>query len=193
MLTFNETDHQYFWQGKPVANVTRILGDLTSYAMVDPDKLEIARQKGVAVHKMVELWASDSLDLSALPEWMLPVWDKWLEFVAHTRFEVIRSEYRVFHPSFQYAGTLDLFGKINGDVAFIDIKRSFLAGPVIGLQLAAYLEAYCAQEKEGKGAKRYALKLNENTPLRLEEFSNKNDFNVFTACLIRHKWKEQYK
>ena len=192
MLTFNEAEHRYFFAGKPVPNVTRILADLTSYAMVDPEKLELARQKGVAVHRMVELWAKNDLDVATLPEWMLPIWEKWLAFVAHTQFEVFVSEYRVYHPTYGYAGTLDLFGKVNREPAFIDIKRSFLAGDVIGLQLAAYQDAFAAQEKEGKGAKRFALRLSENTPLRLEPFEDKNDFNVFTACLIRHKWKERH-
>ncbi len=190
MLTFDQAEHRYFYDGKPVPNVTRILSPLVDFSMVPADTLERARQEGVAVHKMVELDCAGDLDVENLPEWLRSRYQAWRKFVADAQFRVLASEKRVFHPTYRYAGTLDLFGHINGDVAFIDLKRSFAAGPVIGLQLAAYLEAYCEQEKVGKNAKRYGLRLLETGEYRLEPFTNRNDFRNFLALLTVARLKE---
>lgn len=193
MLTFDEAAHQYYWQGKPVVNVTRVLNDLTDYSMVPPAALALAIEKGKAVHKLVELDAKGDLDEATLPDWMAPVLVEWRKFVAQSGFRVIDSEKKVYHPSYRYAGTLDLFGELQHVPAFayIDVKRSFLAGKVTGLQLSAYQAADVAEHKDRRGALRFALRLKEGEPYRMQQFSDANDFNIFAACLIRHKFKEQ--
>jgi len=192
MLSFDPLAHRYSWDGQPVPGVTSILAPLMNLSRIAPDVLETARQKGQAIHRTIELYCKDDLDESALPDWLQPVLDKWKRFVAEADFRLIESEFRVYHPTFRYAGTLDLFGKVNGSPAFIDIKRSFLAGDVTGLQLAAYHEAYCAQEKVGKSAKRFALRLSETGPYRLQEFTDRNDFSIFMALLAVKRWREKH-
>lgn len=197
VLTFNEAEHRYFWNGKPVPNVTRVLAPLTDYSMVSADTLELARQKGVAVHKMVELWAKGALDVDTLPDWMKPVYAHWLKFVDDTGFEVIASERRVYHPIYRYAGTLDLRGrmtrsKLRGE-GILDVKRSFMAGDVIGLQTVAYEAADEASNKCERTQWRAALRLREDGPYRLETYDDKSDFNVFLSLLTIHNWKEARK
>jgi hypothetical protein len=193
MLTFHEAEHRYFWDGKPVPNVTSILAPLNDLSMVPANTLERARMEGVAMHKTVELEVRGDLDVETLPDWLVPRLAAWRKFVADTGFTCLESEFRVFHPTYQYAGTLDLFGTFRkGDgAAFIDLKRSFAAGPVIGLQLAAYHEAYCAQQKVGRNADRYALRLDDTGSYRLEPFPNKSDFGVFLALLTVQRFKEK--
>ena len=190
MLTFDEAKHEYRWLGERVPNVTLLLSPLIDLSYIPADTLEIARQKGTAVHKMVELDSKGDLDEDALPAWMRPALEQWRKFVAETRFRLSGSEFRVYHPTYRYAGTLDLFGFVHDEPAFIDVKRSFAGGAAIGLQLAAYQQGYIAQEKTGKHAKRYALKLNEVGPYRLEPFTNPNDWNTFLALLQIHRWRE---
>lgn len=193
MLTFDEKAHRYTWNGNPVLNVTRALDLITDYSSIPPKKLEVARQKGVAVHAMVEYHARGDLDLAGLPSWMGPVFEQWRKFLFETGFKLRHSEYRVYHPLYQYAGTLDLFGTIGDEFVFVDVKRSFLAGEAIGFQLAAYLEAYCAQEKaKARNARRYALRLNENGPYRMERYDNKADFQNFLTCLNFYRLKERF-
>ena len=188
-LEFHEEEHIYSLNGKIVTNVTRVLSPLVSFHMVDPVKLENARRKGVAVHKMVELWCQDDLDEASLPEWMVPVLDQWKLFVEMTKFRVLESESRVYHKVFGYAGTLDLFGIINEkDHAIIDLKRSFAAGDVIGYQTAAYAEAH-----ENKKCKRFALKLREDGHFKLKEYKDKNDFTHFLTCLNWHRLQEKHR
>lgn len=195
MLTFDEAAHRYFWNGSPVPNVTRALAPLVDYSMVPAETLETARQKGVAVHKMVELHCKGTLDEANLPEWMRPVLAFWKQFVAETGFELIAAEKRVFHPMYRYAGTLDLRcvltkSKFKGH-GIIDVKRSFLTGKTIGFQTAAYAAADdAANERPEKIQWRGALRLREDTPYRFKPYEDRNDFNAFLTCLAFHKLKE---
>lgn len=191
-LQFDAATHTYTVGGRPVPNVTRILSPLVDYSMIPAGKLEIARQKGVAVHKMVELDARGDLDEDGLPDWMRPVLKQWRKYCADTGFTVIESERKVYHQTYGYAGTLDLIGTFGGqgdEHALIDVKRSFLAGQVIGLQTAAYAEAYIDEIGHKLIVNRYALRLNENGPYRLEPYPGKTDFQSFLTCLSFHKLK----
>lgn len=201
MLTFDEAAHRYYWDGHTVPNVTRVLHDLTDYSMVPADTLELARQKGVAVHHMVELWAKNDLDEAALPDWMRPVFEWWLKFVAESGIEIISSEKRVYHRTYRYAGTLDLKCRMRAfkGIGIIDVKRSFLAGRSIGLQTAAYKDAEnCDCEKDERVLWRAALRLREDAPYRLinekddPDIFSPHDFHVFVAQLTTLNWKEKH-
>lgn len=196
MLEFNAERHEYRKAGAVVPHVTGIIGFLTDYSMVKPDQLEVARQKGVAVHKMVEADAKN--DLGDLPDWMIPVYEYWLKFKKESGLEIIASERRVYHPTYRYAGTLDLRVvahnlKLKGH-GIIDVKRSFMAGKAIGLQTAAYANADDASGDYPKTQRiqwRAALRLREDMPPRMEFYENKNDFPNFLACLTVKRLKEQ--
>lgn len=201
MLTFDPAEHVYFWNGTRVPNVTRVIASLSDYSRVEPEALERARQEGVAVHKMVELECKGDLDIDTLPEWMRGHYAAWLKFKDEIGFELWRSEHKAFHPKHYYAGTFDLAGvlikakkPLNGP-ALIDIKRSFYAGPAIGVQTAAYLETWNATE--GKDVRidpshRFALQLRPNGTYRLEHYGERDDFSIFLAMLTVMRWKERH-
>jgi hypothetical protein len=158
----------------------------------------MARQKGVAVHKLVELWSAGNLDEETLPEWMRPVLAEWLKFVDETGFVVVKSEWKLYHPIYKYAGTPDIRGYMRHHPKFkghgiLDLKRSFMAGRVIGLQVAAYEEAENAANEHGERITwRGALKLHENGPMRFMPLEDKNDFSKFLVCLTYHRIKGEY-
>lgn len=191
MFTFDEEKHEYRFNGQIVPHVTGVLKDMTDYSMVPPAKLEAARQKGVAVHKMVELWAKNELDYETLPEWQIPVLEFWLHFVADTHLEIIDSEKKCYHETYRLAGTRDLKCRMPKakerrfrEPGILDIKRSFFAGAAIGLQLAGYE----ILDEQKNIAWRGALRLHEDHPYKFMEFQDRNDRNVFLACLTRHNW-----
>jgi hypothetical protein len=192
-LQFDEAAHKYTLGGKTLPSVTQVLGPLTDYTVVDSDALEIARQKGVAIHKMVELYCVGDLDEESLPEWLKPVLKAWKQFVANTGFQVDGSEVRSHHPIFGYAGTFDLTGTVKTKKGFprwlVDIKRSLYAGRVIGLQLAGYKKIWEYDHKGQVINNRFALVLGENGQYRLTEFADPKDENVFLAALTMHKWR----
>lgn len=196
LLTFDPLAHRYEWDGKPVLNVTRVLEPVSRIGMIDPDVLETAREKGVAVHLMVELDCAGTLDEDSLPEWMAPALLQWRKFREETGFRVFTSERRVYHRVYRFAGTLDLYGRAEhaGTLAFIDVKRSFLAGAAIGLQLSAYQHAYSNQEQDRDAlkAKRFALRLNEKDAYRVEQYTDESQFQDFLTLLNYQRVKDKY-
>jgi len=198
MLSFDEAKHEYRWNDAVVPHVTGVIAPLVDYSMVKPSVLELARQKGKHVHRMVELWATDNLKVDELPEWMRPVLAEWLKFVNETGFVVVKSEWKLYHPFYKYAGTPDIRGYMRHHPKFkghgiLDLKRSFMAGAVIGLQTAAYEEAENAANPGGERITwRGALKLHENGPMRFMPLENKNDFSEFIVCLTYRRIREKY-
>lgn len=191
MLTFEPGPHIYRWNGEIVPSVTQVISDLTDYGKINSDTLEIARQKGVAVHKMVELWALGQLGpRESQPEWMQPCYDEFLKFAHDTGLKVLASERQIYHQVYRYAGTMDLrcTMKHKKGIGIVDVKRSFLAGDAIGLQLAGYAEAENADKSQERIEWRAAIRIHENNRYRLKEYDDRNDWSTFLACLVRHKW-----
>lgn len=200
MLTFDEPRHEYRWDGIPVPNVTRIIAPLTEaiYQRIPHEKLERARQEGKHVHKMVELYFTK--DLKGVPSWMEGHHRALLKFEEETGFECLDTERKVYHPTLRYAGTLDLRGRMkhlkgSKHIAILDVKRSFYAGPAIGLQTSGYEGAANTEEKD-KSRERYALQLNPNGTYRLKRYDNdpmhREDNIAFLACLQQLRWKEKH-
>lgn len=195
MLAFDAATHTYTWQGEVVPHVTGIISHLTSYDRIPPESLERARQQGVAVHKMVELDCKGTL--ADLPEWMFGHFDAWCRFKAESGFECWASERYLFHSRLGYAGTVDLVGllpklRTSKKPAVLDVKRSFYAGPAIGLQTAGYLEAANTAPGMDRIEERYALKLDANGTYRLQRYEDRDDSIAFLACLQQLRWKEKH-
>lgn len=199
-LILRQEDHTYWLDGRLIPGVTRIISPLTDFSRVDPDVLERARQEGVHVHKMVELDCMGDLDVSTLPEWMTGHYQALQKFQADTGFQVVSSEQKLYSQKFDFAGTPDIIGdvpklpKVKG-IALIDVKRSLYAGPAIGIQTAAYLEAWNEQAPKSLRVpkqNRFALQLRPDGQYRLTPFADPGDFAMFLACLTQLRWKEKH-
>lgn len=192
MLTFDRAQHQYRWKERKVPHVTGIISPLVKMFPIDPEVMENARQEGVAMHKMIELHCAGDLEIQDLPLWLVPRLGAWEKFLNETGFVFKHSEQRVYHEMYGYAGTLDLAGNFKHSPAIVDLKRSFLAGPVIGLQLAAYKEAKASGDKAWKLAQRWALRLNADGTYNMKQYSDEDDFGTFLALLKLSRWKEKH-
>ncbi len=197
MLTFDGSTHTYFWDGARVPGLTDTIKPLIDLSMVDPDTLELARQKGTAIHKMAELDLADDLDVDGLPEWMAPLYRGWRKFREDTGLVHWASECKLYHPS-GWACTPDIIGlltkapgrKAKGG-AVIEIKRTFIGGPAIGVQTAAQLEAWNRNNPDRKASQRYGLRLLPGD-YRLEPWEDPDDYAVFLACLTIKRYKEKH-
>lgn len=197
-LRFDEKEHKYWIGDTHVPNVTSILNPISAYRNIDPAKMETARKKGVAIHKMVELDCKGKLD--KVPEWMEPAYYEWVRWRQLTQFEIIQSEAKLYHPIYKYAGTQDLYGSIvvrkgHKEARMevdIDIKRSFLGGKTIGYQIAAYQEARRANYTKIPTSicKRFALVIREDSKFKMKEYDNPRDFQNFLTCLNWQRLKE---
>lgn len=197
MLRRDEANHAYFWDEKPVPGVTSTISPLTDYGMIKKEVLEKARQEGQHIHKMVEL---DCLGQQMkLPGWMHPYFAAWQKFKVEVGFELWESEQLLYHKLYRYAGQFDLAGrllkfpKVTGG-ALLDVKRSFFAGPAIGVQLAAYEAARNSERpKERQTRARFGLQLRPDGTYRLNEYTDEGDFAVFLACLTLRQWRAQHR
>ena len=192
-----ESDHTYWIGERRIPGVTSIIDHLTDFSRVPADKLEVARQKGQAVHSMVDMHEKGILDEESLPAWLQPILSRYLKWLRETGFRTIKAEHKVYHSVYCYAGMLDRYGEFvhAAEFGFVDFKRSFLAGEVIGVQLAAYQAAYIDQhrdDKNAKKAKRYALRLHEDGPYRMEPYTDEGQFQDFLTCLAHQRVKEKY-
>jgi hypothetical protein len=197
-LTFDEFTHTYRFQGRRVAHVTGVIDILVGYDAIPADVRERVLLEGHHIHTTVELHVKNDLHEKALPDWLKPRLEAFKQFVAETGFVMEASESRVYHPIHRYAGQLDLVGTLpllHRDTAILDIKRSLFAGPVIGLQTAAYLEAENERRRKLKLAKvkrRYALQLKPNGRYALQEFKDDGDFTVFVGLLNAYRYCERH-
>lgn len=199
-LTFDAATHTYRWDGVRVPHVTQVIAGLVDYSRIQPEALERARQEGVAVHKMVQLYFDSELNVDALPTWMRGHYDALCRFHYDTGFEVWAAEKKLYNPVLHYAGTPDLIGllpklkNVRGP-ANIDVKRSLFGGAAIGLQTAGYTRAWNDTESRDlrvSDRNRFALQLRADGTYRLEPYQDGEDFTAFLACLQQLRWRAKH-
>lgn len=203
MLTFDETTHTYHWNGAKVPGVTSILREWIQITVgvagsrfhvnrysgltIPSEVMEEASAKGKDLHRGCQLILQEGLDWEALPsEYLAPLqqFEKWQE---EFRPEVLFTEVPVFHPKYQYAGTVDIIAVIDGILHIIDIKTG--ASSSVGPQTAAYEKAWLAQEKYLRRSKRAALWLpKDGSPYKFQPLSNVGDFDFFKVCLYQRQF-----
>lgn len=192
MLTFDEPSHTYRWNGKIVPSVTQLIKPHSpdTLRFVNPQKLELARQMGRAVHLMVELHVLGQL--ATLPAWQEPYMEAWLRFADEQGFELISTEHRLYHPTMGYAGTHDLIGRMKKRrPGVIDLKRSLVGGRSIGLQTSGYKRLWNADPDRETVTDRHALILNADKTYTLVPFTDPQDDAAFLAALTLWKWQQQ--
>ena len=195
LLHFDDSSHSYTYDGEHFDGVTTILKPLSelAYKNISLAVMEAARQLGMAVHKVIELDIKGTLDEDSLDDVLRPYLFAWRQFKAQSGFIPLLSEQRVFSIRYRYAGTLDIFGILNGDAALIDAKRVCMVQPVTGPQLAAYEIALreCQPEVVANAVSgpapgrinRFALQLKPEEKWKLVQFRERTDAQDFLSIL----------
>lgn len=183
MLTFDEASHTYRFDGQVVPGVTSILAPLSNFDRVPKHVLDAASEFGTAVHLACELDDLGTLDESALDPALLPYVQGWRKFSAEhaVQWEFIESP--VYHTAMRYAGTLDRFGLVVGDLTVVDIKSSVQLYPSVGPQLAAYANALGVG-----GVKRMAVQLKADGTYVAKPYTDPTDWPVFASLLTLRNW-----
>ena len=105
-------------------------------------ELDVAGELGSEAHALIEWWLRGEVGPRppARPgaEMAFRAARKWAESV---QLEPIFCEQTVWSEEWGYAGTMDLFAKVNGKLALIDWKTSKRFYPQHGMQSAAYITA----------------------------------------------------
>jgi len=139
-------DHKYFVNGREVPGVTTILKEMLNLDMGMTD--QFYRDRGTEIHKACELWIKGERGF-VMDSRICPFLDGFKKFLRETGFEVRYVEKKIHNPTYQYCGTLDLFGmmEVNHDkYALIDIKGGVKA-KYYRLQTALYGQGLFAHEQ----------------------------------------------
>jgi len=122
--------------------------------------------------------------------------DGLFKWAKENKLVIARSEQKIYHDKWKYAGTLDLEGMVNGKRTVIDLKTGNALYPEAFLQASAYLKA-----REQETGKKYPggviiVRLSKENPEKhIEAFETKKDENVdehfrcFLNCLQIYRWQ----
>ena len=200
-IQFFEEEHIYLVDGEEVPSVTTILNYLSDvdYGKVSPSVLEQAAKRGSLVHEYTEL-----MDYGALPDEVesevvgyLTAYEK---FLRDYKPDWLYIEQPVYSEAFGYAGTVDRFGRIDGELCVVDIKT--LASPTkmqkftVSSQTAAYdiaIYHYFQLPHTERRSQRYALYLGKDGDynlIDLIEYDKKYGYDgwaMFLDCLSIYK------
>lgn len=185
-LDFDPALHRYSRGGIILPGVTSILQatGFVDFSYVDAVRLERASDLGRKVHRAIELYVLDDLDMDRLDPAIRPYLDAYISFVDQTGFICTRLEKPLAHPLYGYAGMPDQGGYLELGRAVVDTKISVSLGRWVALQLAGYEELVRADEPGDKSPiHRFGLRLGRNGKPLITPYTDRRDRNVFLAAL----------
>lgn len=135
-VEFDADTHTYQQNGRRLPSVTQIIGAVIP-RQHNPGEWYL--QRGSAVHRAIELLASDCLDWETVDPRIKPRLDALLKFQLECRARIVESELRLASRRYGFAGTIDALVEHNSapqELALTDFKNGIEAQ--IELQLGAY-------------------------------------------------------
>lgn len=143
---FDPENHEYFFKSEKRASVSQILqetGISGDYSRVS----DFYKNRGIAGHKMIELWHNKALDEDSIHKELREYYKSFLKFVEdNPQYEVLETEKMFFSDEngdisemFKFAGTVDEIAKINGELCIIDNKFTSTISEAHFFQLGAYM------------------------------------------------------
>lgn len=166
LLTFDPENHAYAYDGRRVPGVSRIL-DATGFLGDMKDIPEFYAVRGTHVHLACEYWDQGVLNWETLDPALEPYVRAYEKFHKEWDFKILLSEAPVYNPSWDYAGTVDRVGHVDGNLMLIDIKTG---KPKRWAKLQTALYADCFREELDRRVLRldkdggYALSRSHNDP-----------------------------
>jgi hypothetical protein len=192
-FSFDEPAHHYYLNGVMLPSVTTVLAaaGLLDYGFLG-DRREVYLERGQAVHAATQRDDDHDFAEESVNAEILEYVKAWRAFRRDYGFAPRLIEHRVFHPHFQYAGTLDRLGPVrDGSEWLLDIKTG-VAPAAARLQLAAYNA--CLPHPRTR--RRRCVELHADGSYRVIAFETSDylrDFNVFAAALETFRAREEEK
>jgi hypothetical protein len=183
-ITITE-DHVYTLpSGQHPVSVTQVLSGV---GIIDSTWFTAhAALRGTYVHKACELYDLGKLDLNTVDTIIEPYVSAYIQFRHDTGFVPELIEASGYNSMYDYAGTLDRAGKMNGANTLIDLKSGSLP-KWVRWQTAAYQHLDCVP-LEFKGCIRYGLQLRQEGTYRLTEgMTGRNDWAEFVSMLTTYR------
>jgi len=159
---------------------------------VPEDVLNNARDRGKIVHALTEAEDLGNLTINMCEDAIEAGYDAylraWQKFKRENNVTFDAFEERMYSPKYNYAGTIDRVGWLDGVRTIFEIKTGDFY-PTYALQTAAYQQLW--EETTGEHIiQRVSVLLNPNGQYTLKKYGRfKDDFAVFMACLTIMRWK----
>lgn len=194
---FIEDGHRYVHNGIILPSVTQIIAD----AGLSPDYPPGDHAaRGTKVHELTYVYDAGRLDMvrfremdAAKPEfWRIAGYlDSYTKATDTHDVKWIRMEQPYASNVHGYAGTVDRYGIIDGDLAVVDFKTSSSLPPrTTGLQTAAYAMLIAGPNVRRDAVRRFALHLKQDgSPGRFIEYDNPADYDTFIGLAHLYHWK----
>lgn len=160
-------------------------------SMVPADVLELARNRGRALHRAIELHERDDLIESTLHPQIRPGFEAYLRFKRETGFRYERGEFEVRSYRWRYVGHPDALGWFGPIRGIVDVKyvasfgrayREYTALQTIG----GYAPAWDEEHPGEPIGRCYALWIRMDGEYRTVRLEKPNARMVFQACLVVH-------
>ena len=201
-IEFDAEKHEYRVNGEKVPSVSDILSPLSAerYEGLNPAVLSAAAARGTAVHE-----ATQMVDYGVEPDEEIPEIEPYMmdyqEFLFDhdVEWEMIEQKvgyYRYKDEQPLFCGTVDRYGKVDGEDAVVDLKT------YASLTTDAMLSASCQtmlykcaifSEKELDGmAKRYILHLRKDGTYRLVDLDKFDLERGFTSGAVAWRLYDLY-
>ncbi len=199
MLTFEEQDHIYRWNGKVVPSVTQVLrewvklGNGRGYVhtvygtYIDTPTFENVGDFGTAVHMGAKLIMTASLDWDVLDPALVPPLKEFVRWMDDYKVKPQYVEEPMYSSKYGVAGTPDIIGTINGfrHLDITDIKTG-LVNEMVGPQISGYENIFRDQEKYRKPIVRHELILpRDGSPYKFKLLTKSTDGAFFLSRLFQ--------
>jgi hypothetical protein len=182
-----DKDHKYWKNDLRIPGISEVL---KSAGLIDDRWFtEHSREKGSGAHAACHFFDEDDLVESSLDPVIIPHVEAWKKFRSETGFKPTIIEKKLYSAVFNFAGTPDRAGILNGDEVGVEIKTGAISF-VTGLQLAAQ-EILLAEVEGFRVKKRFAVQTKNNGTYKLTQFSDVMDRGYFLSAL--NMWHLRYK
>ena len=187
-VQFDETTHSYITiHGNKMPSVTHIMRFLSRelYIGIPQDVLAEAANRGTRVHKHTE--DIDRFNWAEAEEDCLGYLDAYGSFLRDFNPTWLGSEWRGYHKTLYYAGTLDRIGYLEPDngqgIDLVDLKTTRTFHRVmLGTQIDAYAQILISHGVQVREC--YGLQLLPNGKYEFSKVPRL--FKVFLHCLSLH-------
>jgi len=181
-LTFNDDLHEYRYDNIVVPSVTQLI---STYMGMDMSHIpERYRDRGIAVHKAIELYVHNELDESSVMEELQPYLHGYVLFQRDYQWTVIASEEQRHHSLMGYAGTIDQIGRFKDEEGSVILEiKTGQKSKYHRLQTAGYAMLH----NPACPTPRYIIYLDSDGDYELIEHDDNEDYKAF-ASLLDARW-----
>jgi hypothetical protein len=199
-LVFSPALHLYTYDGRPVPSVTTVLRDagLINFDHVPEYVLDRARERGQFVHQALHYLLEGTLDLATVDPHLQGYVTAAHTWLIDSGFQPLSVEHRLYHPVYQYAGTADLVGNLDGRPTVADWKTGRASDAVADLQLAAYAAALREMPipewfgmSKTTPIQRFSIEVAASGKYAAHRYTEANDFPVFLNCLTVYREQQR--